>query len=397
MGDTARLSRFAIKLTETTWNVRIGFLGEKALEKALMASGARAGLRRLRFLGLAGIIAAGCISALSAHGSQPTARPSARASQAAERALDGRIRELGRSFNGEVGIAVRDIDSGWGANWHGDRFYPQQSVSKFWVAITALQGADAGQIDLDQRVTVTRQDLTLFHQPIAGQIGANGYTTTLGNLMFRALTQSDNTCNDIVLRHAGGPRAVREMLERNRLNGVRFGPGERLLQAGIAGLQWQPAFSQGNAFYAARNAVPVDRRRAAFERYIDDPVDGATPNGITNGLARLQRGELLSAASTQRLLDIMAQTHTGPNRLRGGLAPGWSISHKTGTGQVLGSEQAGYNDIGILHAPDGHNYALAVMIGRTSTPLATRMALMQDVVRATIAYHDAALAESGDR
>src|SRR6185436_97329 len=274
-------------------------------------------------------------------------------------------------------------------------FYPQQSVSKFWVAITALQRADAGQLDLDERVTVTRQDLTLFHQPIAGQIGENGYTTTLGNLMFRALTQSDNTCNDIVLRHAGGPSAVRALLERNRLEGIRFGPGERLLQAGIAGMQWQPAFSQGNAFFAARNAVPIDRRRAAFERYVDDPVDGATPNGITNGLARLQRGELLSRASTQRLLSIMAQTHTGPNRLRGGLAAGWTISHKTGTGQVLGSEQAGYNDIGILHAPDGHHYALAVMIGRTATPLATRMALMQNVVRAAIAYHEAVEGEDG--
>ena len=93
----------------------------------------------------------------------------------------------------------------------------------------------------------------------------------------------------------------------------------------------------------------------------------------------------------------MSQTQTGRNRLRGGLAPGWTISHKTGTGQVLGSEQAGYNDIGILHAPDGRNYALAVMIGRTSTPLATRMALMQEVVRATIAYHDAhRVTEAGD-
>ena len=105
----------------------------------------------------------------------------------------------------------------------------------------------------------------------------------------------------------------------------------------------------------------------------------------------------VSRESTRRLLNIMSQTHTGPNRLRGGLASGWTISHKTGTGQVLGSEQAGYNDIGILHAPDGHNYALAVMIGRTSTPLATRMALMQEVVRATIAYHDASAAEAGDR
>jgi beta-lactamase class A len=359
-----------------------------------MTSGAQAAMRGLKILGLAGIVLAGCLPALSA---QVPMRPAADAGPAAARELDARIRELGRSFDGEVGIAVRDIDGGWATNWHGDRFYPQQSVSKFWVAITALQRADAGQLDLDERVTVTRQDLTLFHQPIAGQIGENGYTTTLGDLMFRALTQSDNTCNDIVMRHAGGPGAVRAMLQRNRLDGIRFGPGERLLQAGIAGLQWQPAFSEGNAFFAARNAVPLERRRAAFERYVDDPVDGATPNGITNGLARLQRGELLSPESTRRLLSIMAQTHTGPNRLRGGLAAGWTISHKTGTGQVLGSEQAGYNDIGILHAPDGHNYALAVMIGRTSTPLATRMALMQDVVRATIAYHDAAVAESGDR
>ena len=64
---------------------------------------------------------------------------------------------------------------------------------------------------------------------------------------------------------------------------------------------------------------------------------------------------------------------------------------------MLGAEQAGYNDIGILHAPDGHHYALAVMIGRTSTPLPVRMALMQNVVRATIAYHEAIEAGSGDR
>src|SRR3954471_11052427 len=134
---------------------------------------------------------AGCSPA---HSAQVPARAATNAERAAERDLDARVRELGHSFEGEVGIAVRDIDTGWATNWHGDRFYPQQSVSKFWVAITALQRADAGQLDLDQRVTVTRQDLTLFHQPIAGQIGENGYTTTLGDLMFRALTQSDNTC-----------------------------------------------------------------------------------------------------------------------------------------------------------------------------------------------------------
>jgi beta-lactamase class A len=334
----------------------------------------------IRFLGLAGLVLVGSIP--QAQSAQPAGRTSLASSSEAERELDARIRDLGRSFDGEVGIAVRDIDTGWSTNWHGDRFYPQQSVSKFWVAITALQRVDAGELDLDQRVTLTRQDLTLFHQPIAAQIGPDGYTTTLGALMFRALTESDNTANDAVLRRAGGPGAVREMLERNRLEGVRFGPGERLLQSGIAGLQWQPAFSQGNAFYAARNSLPIDRRRAAFERYIEDPVDGATPNGITEGLARLQRGELLSRASTERLLTIMSQTHTGPQRLRGGLAPGWTISHKTGTGQDFEGASVGINDVGLLTAPDGHTYAVAVMMRHTRQGVPARLEFMQAVTRA---------------
>ena len=36
---------------------------------------------------------------------------------------------------------------------------------------------------------------------------------------------------------------------------------------------------------------------------------------------------------------------------------------------MLGATQAGYNDIGILTAPDGPSYAVAVMIKRTATPL----------------------------
>jgi beta-lactamase class A len=309
----------------------------------------------------------------------------------AQRILEARIRELGRSFNGSVGIAVRDVETGTVTDWRGGLFYPQQSVSKFWVAITALQAVDAGRLDPNQRVTLHREDLTLFHQPVAADIGPNGYTTTIDNFMFRALTTSDNTCNDVVLRSAGGPAAVRAMLDRNHIEGVRFGPGERIMQSQIAGMQWQSAFAVGNGFYAARASVPADRRREAFDRYIADPVDGATPLGATDGLARLQRGELLSPRSTARLLSILSQVRTGPQRLSGGLAPGWRIAHKTGTGQVLGAVQAGYNDIGLLTSPDGHHYAVAVMIGRTSVPLPTRMALMQDVVRATIAYNDASM------
>ena len=355
-----------------------------------MIRGRRIGLRAA-LIAAAALVVAGSVAAPA---SQPPSRYSLErpvADNGAQRALANRIRELGRSFPGEVGIAVREIEDNGAlmASWNGSRFFPQQSVSKFWVAITALQRVDAGQLDLDRRVTITRSDLTLFNQPIAAQIGPNGYRTTLGSLLHRAITQSDNTCNDIVLRHAGGPAAVRAMLARNRLEGIRFGPGERLLQAGIAGMRWNNAFSVGRGFEAARRQVPAERRRSAFERYVDDPVDGATPEGITSGLARLQRGELLSRASTARLLRILAQVRTGPQRLRGGLAPGWSIGHKTGSGQIFNGVQAGYNDIGILTSPGGRHYAVAVMIGRTAAPNLRRMELMQDVTRAVIAYDGA--------
>lgn len=302
--------------------------------------------------------------------------------------LENQIDQLGRAFEGRVGIAVQSVDDGWRTSWNGNELTPQQSVSKLWVAITALDAVDKGRVRLDEEVTLTRSDLTLFHQPIAAKVLGGGTTMTLGELMYQALTKSDNTCNDKLMRSVGGPQAVRAMIRAKGLGAIRFYEGERSLQSRIAGLTWSPGYSIGRAFYQARNALPMSVRRAAFNRYLDDPYDGASANAIVDALAALKRGDLLSPASTTRLLRIMSQTSTGKNRLRGGLKPGWTLSHKTGTGQVLGSTQAGYNDIGILTAPNGRSYSVAVMIKKTSTPLAVRMKLMNEVVRATIAQHE---------
>ena len=302
--------------------------------------------------------------------------------------IQDQIRQLGQGFDGEVGIAVRSIDNGWEIGWKANDLYPQQSVSKLWVSIAALDAVDRRKISLDLPVTLTRDDLTLFHQPIAQQVLAAPFTTTIGDLMFRAITSSDNMANDKLMRSVGGPAAVRAMIRSKHLGAIRFYNGERALQSCIAGLVWNPRYAIGNAFFEARDLLPPGTRKAAFDRYLASPYDGATPSAIVNALARLKRGELLSPSSTQHLLTIMSQTHTGPNRLKGGLAPGWTLNHKTGTGQVLGDFQAGYNDIGIVTAPDGKSYAVAVMIKLTSVPLPVRMTLMNNVVRAVITQHD---------
>jgi len=300
-----------------------------------------------------------------------------------------RVNELGRGFSGRIGIAVKSIDEGWSTGWKADELYPQQSVSKLWVSIAAMDAVDRGRVSLDDQVTLTRSDLTVFHQPIRDLVlGGSGYTTSLGDLMVRAITTSDNTANDKLMRAVGGPEAVRSMIREKHLGSIRFYNGERALQSRIAGLIWSPSYSIGNAFFEARNALPSSVRKVAFDRYVDDPYDGAAPSAIVNALARLKRGEILSPGSTSRLLAIMSHTKTGANRLKGGLAPGWVLNHKTGTGQEFGGRQAGYNDIGILTAPDGRSYSVAVMIKLTSVPLQTRMLLMNNVVRAVIAQHD---------
>ena len=310
-------------------------------------------------------------------------------SPVAPRELQGQITALGHGFDGQVGIAVKSIDQGWLAGWKATDLCPQQSVSKLWVAITVLDEVDKGKVRLDQPVTLTRDDLTLFHQPIADEVLKTGsFATTVGDLMLREITQSDNTANDKLMNLAGGPHAIRAMIARKHLGAIHFDDGERGLQSKIAGLKWDPAYSIGTAFFTARDALPMADRQAAFDRYVRSPYDGAAPAAIVNALDRLKRGQLLSAASTQYLLTIMSETHTGPNRLKGGLAPGWTLNHKTGTGQVLGDAQAGYNDIGILTAPDGKSYAVAVMIKLTSVPLPVRMTLMNEVVRVVIAEHD---------
>jgi beta-lactamase class A len=303
--------------------------------------------------------------------------------------LRERLAGIGRAFNGNAGISVVSLREGWQADHNATSLFPQQSCSKLWVAITAMDAVDKGRVSLNDKVTLGRSDLTLFHQPIRAKVlGNGGHTTTLGALLFSAITESDNTANDKLMRSVGGPQAVRDMIAAKNLGSIRFYDGERALQSRIAGLIWSQSYSIGDAFYKARGALPTSVRRSSFERYVSDPYDGAAPHSVALALARLKRGELLSPASTQRLLNIMASTRTGALRVRAALKPGWKWSHKTGTGQNFQGRVGGINDIGILTAPDGSAYTMAIMTVPNKSDGASQD-LMQAVARAVIAEHEA--------
>lgn len=303
--------------------------------------------------------------------------------------LQDELAGIAQSFNGRVGVAVSRVGCDWIAGERLTEYFPQQSVSKLWVSLAVLDAVDRGKLRLDQAVTIGPQDLTLFHQPLRSEVLESGtLKKPVLTLMTAALSRSDNTANDRLLWTVGGPDAVRGTLEQKGLHGLRFGPGERLLQTGIAGLRWSQEMSLGRNFEQARARLPQDHRHKALSAYLADPMDGAMPSGMVRALSRLADGDLLSPASTTIMMDILSTTHSGPRRLKAGAAEGWAVYHKTGTGQDLGPVSTGYNDVGILQAPDGTRYAVAVMIASTAEPVPVRMDMMQEVSRAVARFHD---------
>lgn len=302
--------------------------------------------------------------------------------------LNDRLYALWRAFPGKTGIAVQRIDGEWALAQRGGDLFPQQSVSKLWVSMSILDAVDNRRVSLDQKVRIGPEDLVVFHQPLADRVRAEGSVTmSVRDLIETAITHSDNLANDSLLRTVGGPSAVRAFIAKKDLGSIRFGPGERLLQSGTAGLTWQQSYSIARNFQAARAALPMSTRQSAMDNYLANPVDGASPSAIASALTRLARGTLLSPDSTDYLLGVMSRTKSGPKRLKAGLPAGWTFVHKTGTGQDLGGMTAGYNDIGIATAPDGTRYAIVVMMGSTTSSIPSRMALMQAVSGAVAEFH----------
>jgi beta-lactamase class A len=61
------------------------------------------------------------------------AAPVSASEAAARRALDARIRSLGQSFDGDVGIAVKDLQSGFTSHFDGASHFPSKaSASSGW-------------------------------------------------------------------------------------------------------------------------------------------------------------------------------------------------------------------------------------------------------------------------
>lgn len=297
------------------------------------------------------------------------------------RRLQAEVERLSGSAGGTMGFTAIHLESGVEVSVRGDDRFPMASTYKVPIAVRIFEQVDRGEIRLDSLVTLSPGDLhpgsgtltALFHQP--------GVTLPMLTLVELMLIISDNSATDLVLKAAGGPGAVTARMQDLGL-GIRVDRPTVRLIADFSGIPSLPSDDvDPETFRQLAAAVNAEDRAAAARNFDADPRDTSSPRDMAALLAAIHRGHLLSPQSTERLLDIMSRTSTGPGRIRGFLPPGARVSHKTGT---IGGTT---NDVGILTLPDGAGHvAVAAFVKESSLDIPTRERAIAQVTRAVYDY-----------
>lgn len=271
----------------------------------------------------------------------------------AQSAIDVRLREISKSAKGRVGFAALHIEKNQRIAMNEREAFPMQSVYKLPIAMCALEQVDRGRLSLTQKVKVTPADYIgqRQHSPVRDKY-PNGTELTLQELIAYAVSESDGSASDVLLRVAGGPQQIMSYLQQLGVREMHILDTEMLL---------------------GRDAQVQYR-------------NSATPESAIQLLTALQTGKALSQDSRAFLLKLMTDTPTGPRRIKGDLYPNTVVAHKTGSSGTVNGRTAATNDIGIITLPDGNHLAVAVFVSDSMADTAAREGVIARLARAAFDY-----------
>lgn len=302
--------------------------------------------------------------------------------------LDAEIPGIERQTGGKLGVALIDLKDRKSWSHRGKEPFPLQSVFKLPLGIAVLQAVEAGKFKLDQPITVTRKDLSIYHSPLAKGFKGESNAYPLRDLLTRATGDSDNTAADLLLRLVGGPQVVTRILRDGGVEGISVDRYERVLQPeilGLPGFGWDKAIDTA-AFYKQIQAIPAAERRKTLASVLDDKRDAATPEASIAFLDGLAAGNWLREPAHNALIEkITVESKSGPHRVRAGLPEGARFAHKTGLGPSPGGLNHATNDIGIVTLPNGRRFAIAVYLKGATVDENAREAAHAAVARAAVA------------
>jgi beta-lactamase class A len=139
-----------------------------------------------------------------------------------EPVLQDRLERLAQGFGGDVGIYVRHLDSGAGAEIRADEVFPTASLIKIPLLLTLYDQAERGVLDLSAELPYP-DTLTYAHTESTDIVGymRPGQTLPLRQLAFLMLAISDNHASLWIQALVGGGAAVNEWLERHGFRQTR--------------------------------------------------------------------------------------------------------------------------------------------------------------------------------
>nr|WP_298967991.1 serine hydrolase [uncultured Halomonas sp.] len=271
--------------------------------------------------------------------------------------LTARLKAIEGVFEGELGVYVQNLANGEAFSWRAEDPWYLASLIKIPVAAQVLAARQAGNLTLDERLTLAQSDFvdgagpTNWHDP--------GTPISIRYLLEQMITVSDNTATDMLIDRVGLEavnQRARTMIAASGGNPDDIGPISKLVgvRQGVYGELHPDARALGGMDFIALRQHPVSQRAQALARALgvstasftqpdyDHAFDAYEATGENVGtlhafgdlLASLYGGvDDLNAEQRQTLLTVMQGTRSGKRRLKAGLGSGVSFAHKTGTQQ----------------------------------------------------------------
>jgi beta-lactamase class A/peptidoglycan/xylan/chitin deacetylase (PgdA/CDA1 family) len=283
-----------------------------------------------------------------------------------------RIAEIAQSAQGRVGASAELLETGKSlVSFHAREHFPMQSVYKLPIAMAVLRQVDRGALHLDAEIRVDQSEYIpkSSHSPLR-DTHPNGATVTLRELIRLAVSESDGTASDVLLRLLGGAQGVMVFLRDIGVHDVQVEDTEKKM---------------------------AEDNTAQYRNW-------ATPDGAVTVLRDLLESSVLSPGSRDLLLRFMTESTTFPTRIKGLLPVDTVVAHKTGSSGTHGGVTAATNDIGIVTLPDGRHIAIAVFVSDAKADDSTRDRVIARIARAAwdsaehgvpTSAQDAAAASSG--
>ena len=282
---------------------------------------------------------------------------------------------------GQVGVAIKHLESGAEILVNADSRYPMASTFKLPLLVELYYEKAAGLLSMDDRIEVMPGDMHIGSGAIIAQYDLPGLQLSIHNLINLMMRISDNSAADILLNRAG-PANVTARMKALGLDSIRVDRTAQELILDQSGLDYVkygalPA-REVRKMLDAIDAVTAARANDQFNK---TEKDVAKPSDMNRILEKLYRGEIVDRATSDEIIDILKECQTGTARIPGLLPSETVIAHKSGT--IGGS----VNDTGIVFLPyNAGHLAITVFMKDAKASTADRERVIADITKYAYDY-----------